>query len=105
MIRILLGGLIIAHGLVTAAIWASPAREGEPFRAAHSWVLGEARSLAMALALVAALGFVLAGTGFLAHQAWWGAFGVGAVRSAGPSAIRPPCGRAGGLAGEEATAL
>lgn len=32
----------------------------------------------MALALVAALGFVLAGTGFLAHQAWWGVFGVGA---------------------------
>ena len=78
MIRILLAGLIIAHGLVTAAMWASPAREGGPFRATHSWVLGEARPLAVALALVAALGFVLAGTGFLAHQPWWGVFGVGA---------------------------
>jgi hypothetical protein len=78
MIRILLGGLVIAHGLVTAAIWVSPARDGEPFRATRSWVLGEARSLAVALALAAALGFVLAGTGFLAHQAWWGVFGVGA---------------------------
>lgn len=78
MLRILLGGLIIAHGLVTAVMWASPAREGEPFRATHSWVLGEARPLAVALALVAAFGFVFAGTGFLAHQAWWGVFGVGA---------------------------
>jgi hypothetical protein len=78
MVQILLGGFVIAHGLVTAAIWASPAREGEPFRATHSWILGDARSLAVALALVAALGFVLAGTGFLAHQAWWGVFGVGA---------------------------
>lgn len=78
MVRILLGAFVIAHGLVTAAMWASPARAGEPSRATHSWLLGEARSLAVALALVAALGFVLAGTGFLAHQAWWGVFGVGA---------------------------
>jgi hypothetical protein len=32
----------------------------------------------VALALVAAIGFVLAGVGFLAHQSWWGAFGIGA---------------------------
>ncbi len=78
MFRILLGGLVVAHGLVTAAVWASPARGGAPFRATHSWLLGDARPLAVALALVAALGFVLAGTGFLAHQAWWGAAGAGA---------------------------
>jgi hypothetical protein len=34
--------------------------------------------LAVALALVAALGFVLAGSGILAHQAWWAVFGVAA---------------------------
>jgi hypothetical protein len=56
----------------------SPAKGGEPFRATHSWVLDDVRSLAVALALVAALGFVLAGVGFLAHQSWWGVFGVGA---------------------------
>jgi hypothetical protein len=78
MVRVLVGGFVVAHGLVTAALWASPAKEGEPFRATHSWVLGDARSLAVGLALVAALGFVLAGVGFLAHQSWWGLFGVGA---------------------------
>jgi hypothetical protein len=78
MVRVLVGGFVVAHGLVTAAIWASPAKGGEPFRATHSWVLGDVRSLAVALALVAALGFVLAGVGFLAHQSWWGVFGIGA---------------------------
>ncbi len=78
MVRFLLGGFVVAHGLVTAAVWASPAKGGEPFRATHSWLLGDVRSLAVGLALVAALGFVLAGAGFLAHQSWWGAFGIGA---------------------------
>jgi hypothetical protein len=70
MIRFLLGGFIVAHGLVTAAVWTAPAKGGEPFRATHSWILGEVRLLAVGLALVAAIGFVLAGVGFLAHQGW-----------------------------------
>jgi hypothetical protein len=78
MVRVLAGGFVVAHGLVTAAIWMSPAKGGEPFRATHSWMLGDVKSLAVALALVAALGFVLAGVVFLAHQSWWGVFGVGA---------------------------
>jgi hypothetical protein len=78
VIRFLLGGFVVAHGLVTAAVWAAPAKGGEPFRATHSWLLGDARSLGLALALVAAVGFVLAGVGFLTHQGWWGALGIGA---------------------------
>ena len=78
MVRVLVGGFVVAHGLVTAAIWTSPAKAGEPFRATRSWILGDVRSLAVALALVAALGFVLAGVGFLAHQGWWNVFGIGA---------------------------
>ncbi|HVH53625.1 MAG TPA: hypothetical protein VNA32_05760 [Actinomycetota bacterium] len=78
MVRLLLGAFVVAHGLVTAAVWATPAKAGEPFRATHSWILGDVRSLAVALALVAAIGFVLAGVGFLSHQSWWGAFGIGA---------------------------
>lgn len=76
MVRILLGGFVVAHGLVTAAVWGMPQKPGEPFRATHSWLLGDARSLAIALALVATVGFVLAGVGFLGHQTWWGGFGI-----------------------------
>jgi hypothetical protein len=78
MVRFLLGAFVIAHGLVTAAVWATPAKAGEPFRATHSWLLGDARSLAVALALAAAIGFVIAGVGFLADRSWWGALGIGA---------------------------
>jgi hypothetical protein len=78
MIRFLLGGFIVAHGLVTALIWASPPRAGAPFRPTHSWLLGDARRLAVVVALLAAAGFVLAGAGFIAQQAWWGLTGVAA---------------------------
>lgn len=83
MVRLLLGGFVIAHGLVTAAIWSAPAADGGPFDATHSWLLGDLRSLAVGLALVAAAGFVLAGLGFLTHRSWWGrwASGPGAWRS------------------------
>jgi hypothetical protein len=79
VIRILLGAFIVAHGLLTAFIWASPPKADAPFRATHSWLLGEARPLAMVAALVAAAGFVLAGVGLLADQAWWAFTGVGAA--------------------------
>jgi hypothetical protein len=78
MIRVLLGVFIVAHGLLTAFIWASPPRATDPFRATHSWLLGDARPLAVVVALVAAIGFVLAGVGFIADQAWWAFTGVSA---------------------------
>ena len=78
MIRFLLGAFIVAHGLLTAFIWAGPPKADAPFRATHSWLLGEARPLAIVVALVAAAGFVLAGVGFIADQAWWAFTGVGA---------------------------
>ena len=78
MIRILLGAFIVAHGLLTAFIWVSSPNADAPFRAGRSWLVGEARSLAVVAALVAAAGFVLAGVGFIADQAWWAVIGVGA---------------------------
>jgi hypothetical protein len=78
MVRFLLGGFVVAHGLVTGVLWVIPQKADEPFRATHSWLLGDARSLAIAISLVAAVGFVFAGVGFLAHQGWWGVFGIGA---------------------------
>jgi hypothetical protein len=78
MLRVLLGAFIVAHGLFTAFIWISPARADAPFRATHFWLLGEARPLAVVVALVAAAGFVLAGVGVIADQAWWAVTGIGA---------------------------
>jgi hypothetical protein len=78
VIRFLLGALIVAHGLLTAFIWISPAKADAPFRATHSWLVGDARPLAVGIALVAATGFVLAGVGFITQQAWWAVTGVGA---------------------------
>jgi hypothetical protein len=62
VIRVLLGGVVVAHGLLTALIWLSPPKADAPFRATHSWLIGDARSLAIVIALVAAAGFVLAGS-------------------------------------------
>jgi hypothetical protein len=59
MVRFLLGGFVVAHGFVTAMIWTAPANEDAPFRVTHSWLLGDVRALGVALALVAAFGFVL----------------------------------------------
>jgi hypothetical protein len=78
MLRVLLGAFIVAHGLLTAFIWISPAKADAPSRTTHSWLLGEARPLAVVVALVAAAGFVLAGVGVIADQAWWAVTGIGA---------------------------
>ena len=78
MIRVLLGAFIVAHGLLTAFIWVSPANADAPFRATHSWLIGDARPLAVVIALLAAAGFVLAGVGFISQQAWWAFTGIGA---------------------------
>jgi hypothetical protein len=78
VIRVLLGAFIVAHGLLTAFIWVSPAKADAPFRATHSWLVGDSRPVAVGLALAAAAGFTLAGIGFVAQQAWWATTGVGA---------------------------
>ena len=78
MLRWIVGGLIIAHGLVTAMIWSAPAKSDAPFQATHSWLFGDSRGPATAVALSAALGFVLAGIGIAGQQPWWPAIGIAA---------------------------
>jgi hypothetical protein len=80
VLRVLLGAFIVAHGLVTALIWVMPATADAPFRANHSWLVGDARPLAVGMALVAAAGFLLAGVGVITEQAWWAFTGIGAGR-------------------------
>ena len=78
MLRVLVGLFVVAHGLVTFGIWAAPATDKAPFNPSHSWLLGDARTLAVALAAVAAVAFLVTGGGFLAQQGWWAAAAVAA---------------------------
>jgi hypothetical protein len=80
---VLVGLFVIAHGLVTFGIWAAPLTEQAPFNPGHSWLFGDSRTLAIALAVFAAIAFVLTGGGFLAQQDWW----AGAAIAAGTVAV------------------
>lgn len=79
MTRFLLGAFVVAHGLVTIAIW-SPnpptVERAPPMDTSHSWLLGDARAAALALAVTAGVAIAAAGIGFLGHQQWWTVAGV-----------------------------
>ena len=77
MIRWLVGLFFIAHGLIHAAVWLPPFKEGAPFNPSRSWLLGilgvgegPMRSAAVALALVAMIGFILGSLGWIAAREW-----------------------------------
>jgi len=78
MLRVLLGLFIVAHGLVTFGMWAAPVTDKAPFNPSHSWLLGDTRTLAVALAVLAAIAFVVTGGGFLTQQDWWAAAAIAA---------------------------
>ena len=82
MLRVLLGLFVVAHGLVTFGIWAAPVTDKAPFNPSHSWLLGNTRTLAVALAVVAAVAFVVTGGGVLAQHDWWAAAAVTAEATA-----------------------
>ena len=72
MLRVLLIGFLIAHGLVHVAIWA-PRYDPEKasFDASHSWLIGDQRPLAQVLVFVAAALLALAGIALWSHGGWW----------------------------------
>ena len=72
MLRLVLIGFLIAHGLVHVAMWA-PKYDPEtaPFDPSHSWLLGDQRSWARFFAFVAAALLVVAGVGLAVHGEWW----------------------------------
>jgi hypothetical protein len=72
MVRLLLIGFLIAHGLVHIAIWA-PKYDPEKasFDASHSWLIGDQRALVQALAFAVAALLVLAGIALWSHGGWW----------------------------------
>jgi hypothetical protein len=73
MWRLLSIAFLIAHGLIHMGIWAMPKPRNNtaPFDPAQSWLLGERRSLAIAIAAVAAAILVGAGVGLWANAEWW----------------------------------
>jgi hypothetical protein len=76
MVKVLVGAFMIAHGVVTGLIWATPKTGDAPFDASHSWLFGDSRGASAAGGLVVAAGFVIAGVGFLGGQAWWPVAGL-----------------------------
>lgn len=77
MTRGLVGLFFIAHGLVHLAVWLAPDKGEEPFNPSHSWLMSmlgaentTPRTIAIALAVIAAVGFVAAGFGWLGAQEW-----------------------------------
>lgn len=75
MLRLLIAALFVGHGLVHGIMFALPysaqARADLPFDPSRSWLIGEARSLGLAVAVVVAVAFLVAGGGYLAEAAWW----------------------------------
>jgi len=81
MIRLILGGFMMLHGLVHLLYFGHSARYFElkpgmvwPDRAwAFSKILGDVatRRLASIFLVLAAIGFVIGGAGILFKQAWW----------------------------------
>jgi hypothetical protein len=83
MWRTLIGLFLVAHGLVTIAIWgprypAVPEGQLQPPDAAHSWIFGDVRLPSLIIGVAVGVALAIAGFGFLTHQAWWPPVAIGA---------------------------
>lgn len=81
--RWLAGAFLIAHGLVHLAIWA-PRPKDPPFDVNRSPVFGDVRTLALSIAVAAAVLLVGGGVGLVAEASWWP---VVTIVAAGVSAV------------------
>ena len=74
MIRILIAGFLIAHGLVHIAVWATPklqTAEGSPFVSSNSWLIGSTKALAALLAVLVAVVLISGGVALFAEAELW----------------------------------
>lgn len=72
---------MLGHAAVHAVMWTLPftdATSDMPFDPAHSWLLGEQRTAAVALAALVSVAYIVAGVGWLATASWWPATMLGA---------------------------
>ena len=70
------GVLLIVHGLLTIVIWAPSPSPQAPMDTSRSWLLGDARTVSVVLAVTAGALLALAGVGLLADQDWWSLVGL-----------------------------
>ena len=83
MLRNLTGLFLIAHGLVTVAVWgtgspSNPQGGIRPPNPAHSWVLGDARAFSLGFGVLVGVALIVAAIGFLTNQSWWPTAAIGA---------------------------
>jgi hypothetical protein len=76
MWRTAFGVLLVAHGILTILIWSPSPSPEAPMSTSRSWLLGDARSVSVVLALTAGLLIAAAGAGLLSHQDWWSLVGL-----------------------------
>jgi hypothetical protein len=78
VLRVAAGLFLILHGLINAAIWVPPRRDTEVtgFGSQASWLFAGVRPAVVALALLAASGFVFSGAAYLAQSSWWAPIGL-----------------------------
>lgn len=76
MWRTAFGVLLIAHGFLTIVIWSPRPSADAPMDTSRSWLLGEARTVSVTLAVVAGLLIAAGGAGLLSHQEWWSVVGL-----------------------------
>jgi len=72
------GGLIIAHALITGVVWTAPLLPDAPFNPGHSWLLGDSRPFAAPASVALALALAGTGIGLLLNQPWWAPLGLAA---------------------------
>jgi hypothetical protein len=74
MTRMLIGGFLIAHGLVHIGMWGVPKRqtaEGSPFVSSDSWLIGSTKGLAAVLAVLVAVVLISGGVALFSQTGLW----------------------------------
>lgn len=73
-VRLVFAAFLFGHAAVHAVMWTLPftdATTDMPFDPSRSWLLGTSRTLAVVVAGLATVGFVVAPVGYLVGAGWW----------------------------------
>ena len=73
MLRLVIAGFLILHGILNAVIWIPPQQGSElpSFGSQASWLFAEVRPIVVTLAVIAASGFAVSGVAYAAHRDMW----------------------------------